>query len=106
MEFLELLDFNTVYEATHPGRVMWSFGMRCKPTFIPMTAEEEKVRGMEFDDSVLAIECHERADYKWKCAKCGMERSCSSPGSSRRSGTDRNGLTRPPARLPARASLR
>jgi len=79
-------DICKAYEATHPGRVMWPFGIGCKPTYIPMTAEEEKTRGMEFDESVLSIECYERADYKWKCAKCGMEQ-----------GDHKEHITQPPA---------
>jgi hypothetical protein len=60
------------YEASHPARVMWPSGYGCKPTYIPMTQEEEQERGMEFDESVLEIDCFEREDYAWKCAKCGQ----------------------------------
>jgi len=51
------------YEAAHPDRVMWPAGIGCKPTFIPMTREEENERGMEFDESVFSIECFERENY-------------------------------------------
>lgn len=51
------------YEAQHPDRVMWPAGIGCKPTFIPMTPEEEVTRGMEFDESVFSIECCERENY-------------------------------------------
>ena len=61
------------YERLHPGRVMWPFGVGCKPTFIPMTREQEKERGIEFDEDVFHIECSEREDYSAKCTKCGME---------------------------------
>jgi len=61
------------WKATHPGRTMWPFGIGCKPTYIPMTREEEEAgRGIEFDESTFAIECYERADYEWKCSKCGL----------------------------------
>lgn len=48
------------YEAAHPGRVMWVFGWGSKPTYIPMTAEEERTRGIEFDDDTLYAEISER----------------------------------------------
>lgn len=74
------------YEVTHPGRTMWPFGIGFKPTFIPMTAEQESERGMEFDDGTFQIECHERADYRWKCAKCGLPQ-----------GDHKEHITEPPA---------
>lgn len=62
------------YKRHHPGRVMWPAGMGSKITYIPMTREEELAgKHMEFDSSVLSIECCEREDYEWKCKKCGME---------------------------------
>lgn len=61
------------YEAMNPGRVMWPFGQGFKITFMPMTREEEETRGMEFDDDTFEISCSEREDYKWPCAKCGIE---------------------------------
>lgn len=62
------------YEASHPGRVMWAFGQGFKPTYIPMTKEEEDAgRHMEFDESIYAIECSEREDYDYKCTKCGIK---------------------------------
>ena len=60
------------WQAQHPGRVMWPFGIGCKPTFIPLTAEQEAERGIEFDEGTFQIECSERADYEWKCSKCGL----------------------------------
>jgi hypothetical protein len=48
------------YEADHPDRVMWVFGWGSKPTYIPMTAEEERTRGIEFDDDTLFAEISER----------------------------------------------
>lgn len=35
------------------GMVMWPFGVGCKPTYIPLTAEEAGERGPEFDDQVF-----------------------------------------------------
>lgn len=50
-EFVALADkICRRYEANHPARTMWPCGIGFKPTYIPMTAEEEKTRGMEFDD--------------------------------------------------------
>ena len=74
------------WEAEHPGRVMWPFGVGYKPTFIPMTREPEEARGMEFDDETFMIECAEREDYKWKCANCGMKQ-----------GDHKTCITEPPA---------
>lgn len=52
------------YEATHPGRVMWPFGVGSKITYMPMTKEEEDAgMHMEFDDDTLEIEVSEREDY-------------------------------------------
>lgn len=61
------------YQRLHPGRIMWPFGVGHKPTFIPMTPEEERERGIEFDEGVFHIQCSEREDYAAKCARCGME---------------------------------
>ena len=52
------------YEVENPGRVMWVFGYGQKITWMPMTADEEKERGMEFDEHTLSIEVSEREDYK------------------------------------------
>jgi hypothetical protein len=51
------------YERQHPDRVMWPAGIGGLPVFIPMTAEEEKERGPEFDMSVLSVDCSEREKY-------------------------------------------
>lgn len=51
------------YEQQNPGRVMWPFGCGCKPTYVPLTAEEEKHRGAEYDDSIYHIEVAEREGY-------------------------------------------
>lgn len=61
------------YKKAHPDRVMWLSGYGQKITFMPMTPEEEKERGMEFDDRVLSMECHERQNFRWPCAICGQE---------------------------------
>lgn len=61
------------YEAMNPGRVMWPFGQGFKITYMPMTREDEETRGIEFDDDTFEIQCSEREDYKWPCAKCGHE---------------------------------
>ena len=38
------------------GHVMWLFGHGGKPTYIPLTAEEEKKRGAEYDMDVNFFE--------------------------------------------------
>lgn len=58
------------YTAMHPGRLMWTAGFGYAITRVPMTAEEEKEYGIQFADDALHIECAERADYDWPCAKC------------------------------------
>jgi hypothetical protein len=52
------------YEENNPGRVMWTFAHGCKPTYIPMTAEEEKHRGIEFDKSIFHMEIAERQGHQ------------------------------------------
>lgn len=47
-------------ENTPKGMVMWPFGIGSKPTYIPMTKEDEAERGIEFDDQVFFIECSAR----------------------------------------------
>lgn len=62
------------WQAAHPGRVMWPFGVGFKITYMPMTrAEEEAGRHIEFDPDTFEISCSERADYKWPCGTCGLE---------------------------------
>jgi hypothetical protein len=60
------------YEASHPARVMWPSGVGFKPTYIPLTREEEEHRGMEFAEDIFSVDCFEREDYDWKCARCGL----------------------------------
>jgi hypothetical protein len=61
------------YEAAHPGRVMWPAGIGQRIVSMPITAEDD-ANGvpMEFDEEVFSIDCSERADYKWPCARCGV----------------------------------
>lgn len=55
------------YMATHPGRVMWTFGCGDKVLYMPMTKEEEDAgRHMEFDEGIYQIEVAEREDYEAK----------------------------------------
>jgi hypothetical protein len=51
------------YERANPGRVMWPAGHGSK-----MLSDDEPI---PFDHSVYAVDCAEREDYEWKCAKCG-----------------------------------
>lgn len=59
------------HERANPGRVMWPFGqgykMLCHPIAIP---DGEPI---PFDENVYEVECSERADWAWPCAKCGIE---------------------------------
>lgn len=66
-------EITKAFEKANPGRVMWPAGIGYLPTFIPMTADAEKTRGIEFDEDTFAIEVAERADYNWPCRKCGIE---------------------------------
>lgn len=52
------------YEKSNPTRTMWPAGHGFKPTFIPMTAEQEKERGAEFDESTYSIEVCERQAHE------------------------------------------
>jgi hypothetical protein len=62
------------WQKAHPGRVMWPAGVGSTITYMPMTrAEELAGQHIEFDDASFSIDCAERADYKWPCAKCGKE---------------------------------
>ncbi len=51
------------YEVSHPDRVMWPSEYGSKITYLPLTQEEEKLRGMEFDDSIFSITICERRKY-------------------------------------------
>jgi hypothetical protein len=46
-----------------PNHAFWPMATGSKPTFIPMTAEDEQEGGMEFDDSIYHIECGIRQRY-------------------------------------------
>lgn len=93
------------YEAAHPGRVMWPSGFGSKITYMPMTADEEKTRGIEFDNSTLSIECYERERYhRWfvpKGSLSSLGECCRDCGMVRRV-DDENG----PCRGPVSVSLR
>lgn len=47
-------------ESCPEGYVYWPAGAGSKITYMPITAEEEKKRGMEFDDSIYSIDCFYR----------------------------------------------
>lgn len=57
------------YVAAHPGRVMWASGYGAKLLTNPLMLDDDEP--IPFDDSVLHVECFEREDYDWRCAKCG-----------------------------------
>lgn len=60
------------YEAAHPGRAMWVFGVGSPITSMPITAEDEAAGvPLTFDDHGFEFEVSERADYRWPCARCG-----------------------------------
>lgn len=50
------------YEAKHPGRVMWVFGVGGAMLTNPFRVDDN--HPMEFDNTILSIECAEREDYK------------------------------------------
>ena len=60
----------TRYKAAHPGRTMWPAGTGSRPLNIWTASDDEPI---EFDTSTFSIDCAERADYDWPCAKCGRE---------------------------------
>lgn len=62
------------YEGDHPGRVMWAAGYGGMCTSMPITAADDADGvPLTFEMEVLHIEVAERADYRWPCAKCGIE---------------------------------
>ncbi len=62
------------YETAHPGRVMWGAGWGGYCTSMPITAQDDADGvPLTFDMSVLHCEVAERQDYRWPCAKCGIE---------------------------------
>jgi hypothetical protein len=72
------------YEKANVGRVMWPFGFGFKMLANPMMLSDDEP--IPFDESTFAIECSERADYEWPCAKCGKEQ-----------GDHQGHITNPPA---------
>ena len=42
---------------TLENQIMWPSSFGSKPTYIPITAAEEKERGIEFDDTVFHVGC-------------------------------------------------
>lgn len=59
------------YERSHPGRVMWPFGQGLKMLVHPLMLSDDEP--IPFDEDVWQIECSEREDYGWLCAKCGIK---------------------------------
>lgn len=57
------------YETANAGRVMWPFDIGFKMLANPMMLSDDEP--IPFDESTFSIECSERADYNWPCAKCG-----------------------------------
>lgn len=72
------------YERANPGRVMWPFGHGFKMTCNPMMLSDEEP--IPFDETTYQVECAERADFAWVCAKCGKEQ-----------GDHKDNITDPPA---------
>ena len=92
------------YEASHPGRVMWTFGVGARITFMPLTREEEQGRGIEFDDDTLSIEVAERERYhRWFFYERLKAECCRDCGVIRR-GEDHHGPCRGKARVGPRDS--
>lgn len=57
------------YEKANPGRVMWPAGFGSRPLNVWTCGDDEP---LEFQEDALCIDCSEREDYKWLCAKCGI----------------------------------
>lgn len=56
------------YESENPHRVMWPFGIGFKMLANPLMLSDDEP--IPFDESTFSIECSERANYDWPCAKC------------------------------------
>lgn len=50
------------YESKNPTRIMWPSECGFKPIYIPLTKDEERDRGPEFDESIYHIGVCERED--------------------------------------------
>lgn len=57
------------YDRDNPGRVMWAFGVGMKLLSNPFMVGDDEP--LQFDNLCFSINCHERADYKWPCVRCG-----------------------------------
>lgn len=58
------------YEEANPHRTMWPFGIGQKMLSNPFMVGDDEP--LEFDENVFAVECSERENYDWPCAKCGQ----------------------------------
>ena len=56
------------YKAANPDRTMWPAGVGSRPLNIMTCGDDEP---LEFDDNCFSIDCSERENYDWPCAKCG-----------------------------------
>jgi hypothetical protein len=56
------------YEEANPDRVMWPFGIGFKMLANPMMLSDDEP--IPFDLQTFSIECSERENYDWPCAKC------------------------------------
>lgn len=57
------------YEAENPHRTAWPFHIGAKLLVHPMAISDDEPTPC--DDSILHIECYERENFDWPCAKCG-----------------------------------
>lgn len=57
------------WEAEHPDRTAWPAGIGGKLLCHPMMLSDDEP--MPVDMEVFAIDCHERENFDWPCAKCG-----------------------------------
>lgn len=75
------------FELASPHRTMWPAGIGERIVSMPMTAEDD-ANGvpMVFDETAFHVECFERANYDWPCARCGHKQ-----------GDHRDHITSPPA---------
>lgn len=59
------------YKKANPGRTMWPFGIGTKiKSNLFMLDDDDPI---EYDEDTFHIDCHEREDFKWPCAKCEHE---------------------------------
>ncbi|MCB1341408.1 MAG: hypothetical protein KDK24_10155 [Pseudooceanicola sp.] len=58
------------YSKEHPERTMWLSGYGSLPLNIWTAGDDEP---LVFDNTCLSMDCTERENFDWPCAKCGIK---------------------------------